>query len=120
MKLIWSITLTIGILIQPTSSRADYVMQGIGLVSCGILAEGYPQNPRVIDGAMMDWAQGFMSGANASLTNGQYRDLAALSLDAQKASLRNYCDEHPMAEFGKAVLDLYGKLPLKQDTPPSR
>jgi hypothetical protein len=69
---------------------------------------------------MMDWAQGFMSGANASLTNGQYRDLAALSLDAQKESLRNYCDEHPMAQFGKAVLDLYGKLPLKQDTPPSR
>ena len=85
-----------------------------------MLAEGYRQNPKVIDGAMMDWAQGFMSGANASLTNGQYRDLAALSLDAQKASLRNYCDEHPMGEFGKAVLDLYGKLPLKQDTPPSR
>jgi len=120
MKLIWSIALALGILIQPTSLRADYVMQGIGLVSCGILAEGYRENPRVIDGAMMDWAQGFMSGANASLTNGQYRDLAALSLDAQKASLRNYCDEHPMAEFGKAVLDLYGKLPLKQGTPPSR
>ena len=116
MKLIYRIALVLWILIQPTSSRADYVIQGIGLVSCGMIAEGYRQSPRAIEGSMMDWAQGFMSGASAS---GQYRDLQAMTLDAQKASLRNYCDEHPMAEFWKAVLDLYGKLPLKQGTPPA-
>jgi hypothetical protein len=52
-------------------------------------------------------------------SNGQYRDLQAMTLEAQEQSLRNYCDEHPMAEFVKAVLDLYGKLPLKKYTPPA-
>jgi hypothetical protein len=42
-----------------------------------------------------------------------------MTLEAQEQSLRNYCDEHPMAEFVKAVLDLYGKLPLKKYTPPA-
>jgi hypothetical protein len=62
----------------------------------------------------MSWAQGYMSGANMSLTPGQYRDLAAMSLDAQKQSLWAYCDAHPLAEFIKAAMDLYLKLPLKK------
>jgi hypothetical protein len=37
-----------------------------------------------------------------------------MTLDAQTRSLREYCDEHPLAQFIKAVLDLYGKLPLKK------
>jgi hypothetical protein len=72
-----------------------------------------------IENAMLTWAQGFMSSSNVNLDKGQYRDLAAMSLDAQKASLRNYCDEHPMAEFVKAVIDLYFKLPMKKYTPPA-
>jgi hypothetical protein len=42
-----------------------------------------------------------------------------MTLDAQTRSLREYCDEHPLAQFIKAVLDLYGKLPLKKYTPPA-
>ena len=60
-----------------------------------------------------------MSSSNISLEGGQYRDLAAMSIEAQEQSLRNYCDEHPMAEFVKAVMDLYFKLPLKKYTPPT-
>jgi hypothetical protein len=114
--------LALGMLIQPTSSRAaDYAYAGIGAISCGEIAKGYRQNPTQIENMMMTWAQGFMSGANMGLTvtEGQYRDLAAMTIEAQEASLRNYCDEHPMAEFLKAAVDLYLKLPLKKYTPPA-
>jgi hypothetical protein len=120
MKLICSIALAFGILIQPTGSRAEYAYTGVGAASCSRLSQDYRINPRSIEAAMMDWAQGFMSGVNISdLRDGQYRDLQAMTVEDQKASLRDYCEEHPMAEFAKAVLDLYGKLPQKKYTPPS-
>jgi hypothetical protein len=121
MKLICSIALALGLLIQPTSSRPDVVISGTGSVSCGKTAEDYRKLPADVEIWMMHWAQGFMSGANLNqwTSNGQYRDLQAMTLEAQEQSLRNYCDEHPMAEFVKAVLDLYGKLPLKKYTPPA-
>jgi hypothetical protein len=121
MKLICSIAFVLVMLIQPTSSRADFAYAGLGATSCGKIAQDYQQNPTHIETAMMTWAQGFMSGANAGLLqNGRYRDLAAMTIEAQEASLRSYCDEHPMAEFVKAAADLYFKLPLKKFTPPSR
>jgi hypothetical protein len=121
MKLICSIALALGLLIQPTSSRPEVVISGTGSVSCGKIAEDYRKLPADVEIWMMHWAQGFMSGANLNqwTSNGQYRDLQAMTLEAQEQSLRNYCDEHPMAEFVKAVLDLYGKLPLKKYTPPA-
>jgi hypothetical protein len=42
-----------------------------------------------------------------------------MTLEAQESFLRNYCDEHPMGEFIKGVMDLYCKLPLKKYTPPA-
>jgi hypothetical protein len=51
---------------------------------------------------------------------GQYHDLSAMTTKDQERSLRNYCDEHPMAEFLKAAMDLYFKLPLKKYPPTSR
>jgi hypothetical protein len=120
MKLIWSIALALAMLIQPTGSRAEeFSYAGIGAISCGEIAKGYRQNPTQIENMMVTWAQGFMSGQNLSPGSTQYRDLAAMSLDAQKESLRNYCDEHPMAELVKGVIDLYLKLPLKKYPPPA-
>jgi hypothetical protein len=121
MKLICSIALALAILIRPTSSRADVVISGAGSVSCGKIAEDYRKIPSDVEIWVMHWAQGFMSGANINqwTSNGQYRDLQAMTIEAQSRSLREYCDEHPMAEFVKAVLDLYGKLPLKKYTPPA-
>jgi hypothetical protein len=117
MKLIWSIALALGILIQPTSLRADFYYAGVGVISCGKIAQDYQRNPTEIEKVMMTWAQGFMSGANAAYGKEQYRDLAAMTLEAQEQSLRSYCDEHPMAEFYKAAADLYFKLPLRRYTP---
>jgi len=117
MKVI-CIALALGLLIQPT--RADYFVAGIGATACGKIAQDYRQYPTHIGTAMMTWAQGFMSGANiASLQNGQYRDLQAMTVEAQEQSLRNYCDQHPMAELAEAVIVLYKKLPMKKYTPPA-
>jgi len=115
MKLICSIALGLAILIQPT--RADFYYAGVGAISCAKIAQDYQQNPTEIGKVMMTWAQGFMSGANAALGKDQYRDLAAITIEAQEASLRSYCDEHPMAEFWKAAMGLYFKFPLKKYTP---
>jgi hypothetical protein len=123
MKLICSVALALalGILIQPTSSRADYYYAGVGATSCGKLIQDYKQNPTTVEGAMMNWSQGFLSVVNASemLHARQYRDMQGITIEAQEESLRNYCDEHPMAEFWKAAIDLYKKLPLKKYTPPA-
>jgi hypothetical protein len=120
MKRICSIALVLGILIQPTSSKAEFFMAGIGAVSCDKVAEGYQQDATKTEGVMLTWTQGFMSGSNVNLENGQYRDLTAMTLDDQKKSLRAYCDAHPLAEFIEAAMDLYSKLPLKKYTPRSR
>jgi hypothetical protein len=106
-------------LIQPTGSRADFGIVGVGAISCGKLAQDYQRNPTQTDNMMMTWAQGFMSAMNVSLTNGQYRDLAAMTLEAQEEDLRRYCDEHPMGVFIKGVMDLYFKLPMKKYTAPT-
>jgi hypothetical protein len=116
MKPICSIALALVFLIQPTSSKADDAYAGVGATSCGKLIQDYKQNPTQVEGAMMNWAQGFMSGANISLPPSQYRDLQAMTIEAQEKSLRNYCDEHPMTEFIKAAIDLYLKMPQKTST----
>jgi hypothetical protein len=122
MKIICSIALALEIiLIQPTSSKADYAFPGMGATSCGKVAQDYQRDPNEIEKVMMTWAQGFMSGANLSEMQhgGQYRDLQAMTLEAQESLLRNYCDEHPMAEFIKAAIELYLKQPMKKYTPPA-
>jgi hypothetical protein len=122
MKLICSIALAFGILIQPMGSRADFIIiSGVGSVSCGKIAEEYWKTPKDIERLMMYWAQGFMNGANLEHVSnaGEYRDLGAMTIEAQEHSLIDYCNEHPMAEFSKAVIDLYRKLPMKKYTPPA-
>jgi len=121
MKSKWGIALVLAMLIQPTSSRADFAYAGMGATSCGKIADGYRQNPTAIEGAMMSWAQGFMSGLNVKeLANGQYRDLQAMTIEAQEQNLRSYCDEHPLAQLVKGVIDLYLKLPMKKYPKPSQ
>jgi hypothetical protein len=97
MRLICSITHALGTLIPPTSSRAEYAYAGVGTTSCGKLIQDYKQNPTQVEGAMMNWAQGFMSGANISLPPSQYRDLQAMTIEAQVQSLRKLlrrtCDD---------------------------
>ena len=59
MKRICSIALVLGILIQPTSSKAEFFMAGVGAVSCGTVAEGYRQDPTQTEGVMLYMGAGF-------------------------------------------------------------
>jgi hypothetical protein len=114
MRQLCNVALLFGLLVAPAEALADYASMGPGTVSCGKFAEGYRHDPTAIENAFFAWAEGFMSGLNVSLPPGTYRDMAAITLEAQKAALRNYCDQHPLTEYGKGVLDLYGKLPMKK------
>ena len=115
MKLLCSVALALAMLIQPTSSRAEDVLYaGLGALTCGQISEMYRQNPSVVEAVMMSWSQGFMSGVNVSIAkNVGHRDLGGIMVDVQKTSLRNYCNDHPLAEFWEAVMDLYNKFPVK-------
>jgi hypothetical protein len=117
-----AMALALAVLIQPTGSKAEFLYAGVGATACGKLSQDYQRNPTAVEGAMMNWAQGFMTGANIreSKQSGRYRDLQAMTIEAQQESLRNYCDEHPMAEFIKAAIDLWNKLPwAKLNSPAS-
>jgi hypothetical protein len=116
MKLKCSVALVLWMLIQPTSSRAeDTLYTGLGAMTCGKIAQGYRQNPTVFEAMIMSWSQGFMNGVNVSVKKDVgHRDLGAITVEAQKTSLRNYCDDHPLAEFWEAVINLYGKFPAKE------
>lgn len=112
MKLATSIVFAFGVLLQPNIATADAPYMGVGAVSCGKLVSDYRENQTAVEGALIAWAQGFISGAN-SVTKAEYRDMAAMTVDVQKQFLLGYCDAHPAANFIDAAADLYFKLPLK-------
>ena len=91
---------------EPAAAR------GVGTGTCGQFAQVYKANPKFADTVYASWAQGFMSGWNFS-TLPKYRELGAESYEAQMMHIRNYCDQHPLAAFVQAVMDLYVTLPQR-------
>lgn len=93
------------------------VFRGIGADTCANFARDYAQSPNV-EAKYYNWAQGFMSGANmiTGVAGDGYRDLDG-DIDAQKLSIREYCDAHPSNEFTQAVVALYQSLPHRSYTP---
>jgi len=112
MKLATRIVFASGILLLPNVATADAPYMGVGAVSCGKLVSEHRENAPAVEGALIAWAQGFISGAN-TVTKTEYRDLAAMTPDVQKQFLLGYCEAHPAANFIDAAVDLYFKLPLK-------
>ncbi len=82
------------------------------------------QNPALIENAFFDWAQGFLSGFNIPalyLSELGYpkADLSTMSIDSQKAWLRDYCADNPLRSYMSAVLDLHGELVTKTKSKPT-
>jgi hypothetical protein len=119
MKLICGLGLIATILVQATSAGAEFATLGPGSLSCSRFAAAYRDNPETMDNLFYAWAEGFMSGANIA-KRGTYRDLAAMQVNDQKAYLRRYCDEHPLQDYLRAVMELYLALPLKKMPSPQR
>ena len=95
------------------SVKAETVLWGVGAKTCGIFASNYLINPKLADDVYHSWAQGFMSGINYAKMEaaGNSRDLSAIPLDEQMARIKKYCNEHPLADYIDAVMDLYKALP---------
>jgi hypothetical protein len=109
-----SVTLTIIIALMTTiSANAETALWGVGAKTCGIFASNYLINPKLADDLYHSWAQGFMSGINYAKMEaaGNSRDLSAIPLDEQMARIKKYCNEHPLADYIDAVMDLYKALP---------
>jgi hypothetical protein len=89
------------------------ISRGVGAMTCGEFAKTYSKDPGLTEELAYAWAQGFMTATNvAVVTTGgkQFRDLAG-DTKMQRAYIRSYCDEHPLADFMTAVVELYGTLP---------
>jgi hypothetical protein len=101
------------------SAVADSVARGLGADTCAHFAEYYRADPEFADMAYITWAQGFMSGWNyATMMDSKnvYRDLGdEKSLQTQAMHIRQFCNNHPLATFVEAVMDLYVSLPLKKN-----
>jgi hypothetical protein len=84
-----------------------------GLRSCGQFAKDYQQSPLMAEDVYFAWTEGFLSGANQAVKSlsRPLRDLSGLPLDAQKAFIRGYCDQHPLAQYCDAVIELYSQFP---------
>jgi hypothetical protein len=85
---------------------------GIGVATCGEFAQDYRRNPSQAEIDYFNWAQGYMSGANVRGDFNLEHNLSAWFLDQQREFLRRYCNEHPLANYYSAVIELYGSLPL--------
>jgi hypothetical protein len=113
--LLVAVLLSIG---APASHAAaqDYAFMGLGSSSCSKFAELMRMSPDRTESEYFDWAQGFMSGMNlirlSSTPRIPSKNLNSMSVDAQKRYLRNYCDQHPLSDLVKGILELYDSLPL--------
>ena len=92
---------------------AHAVTKGPGAGSCAAFAQASQGNPDLVDIIYLSWAQGYMSGTN-SLNKDVLFDLDAKTPDEMKRYLRQYCDTHPLANYGDGVRDLLNTLPTVQ------
>ena len=94
-------------------SGANAQVVGLGAKSCAQFAQEYLEAPEIAEPLYFTYAQGYMSALNIlmrALKNPIY-DLAAWPVSRQEASLRNFCDRNPSAEFVFAVQNLLEALP---------
>ena len=91
---------------------------GIGSNLCAQFTQEHADNPAGADQTYWPWAMGMMSGLNfASIANNKYfRDLTG-DQDLFRRAIVVYCQNHPLASFRGAILDLYVSLPLKKASP---
>jgi hypothetical protein len=113
------VVLTATMILAATGSiKGETAVWGVGAKTCGIFANNYLINPKLADDVYHSWAQGFMSGINYAKVEatGGSRDLSALPTDEQMARIKKYCNEHPLADYIDAVMDLYKGFPQNEKT----
>lgn len=105
------VALVLAALVAPTfgsgaaDDRGSSFVYGIGSSSCGTFVNAVNKSGSYAEDdrhAMMSWAQGYLTHYNRVTPNvydiTSSRDAAAIQL-----WLFNYCQQHPLAQFGTAV-----------------
>jgi hypothetical protein len=113
----------ISLLAGASSAHAEAVAAGVGVGTCAQFGQDYKNNPSNAEAIYNNWALGFLSGMNAvpSAYDRPTRDLQAMSFADKKQFLRDYCNEHPLELFMRAVLELALSLPVvPEDRPASQ
>lgn len=106
--LLGAITLT------QAEERKEIAARGWGTSTCAQFANIYRLDSKFAEENSFNWAQGFMSGLNYSeiARNGNSKNLGSMSTDQQQRAIRAYCNDHPLADYIDAVMDVYLRLPL--------
>jgi hypothetical protein len=99
---------------QWSFSKDATLISGLGAGTCAQFAQDYRKTPDAAETIYFNWAQGFMTGRNTALAMAKQttHDLNSIRIIDQKASIRSYCDAHPLNFFFIAVLDLFESLPI--------
>jgi hypothetical protein len=94
----------------------EMAAMGWGIMTCAVFANMYRGDPEFAEEHSFNWAQGFMSGLNfAAIGNsGISMNLHSMSTDQQRRAIRAYCNDHPLANYVDAVLDVYGRFSMNK------
>lgn len=100
----------VAIICGSLSSKAEYTREflGYGSVYCNKINFANNFNGNIY----FPWAQGYLSAMNAMLrlSNKKFVDFSVMSVDEEKAFLKDYCDKNPNSVYGFAVEALYERL----------
>jgi len=98
-------------IVTTNASRSQTLFMGAGASTCAEFAKLYQRNPGEYEYVYFHWAQGFMSAFNELASKESRRNLDGMNASEEMRYLRNYCSEHPLDEYYKAVVHLYAGLP---------
>jgi hypothetical protein len=109
------LALLVGAICPAALGAEPKAVSGAGGTTCAAYAKNYPARPQTDTSLDMAWTQGFMSALNATNAASRdhgFRDLDYIGLELQEQNLREYCLQHPLANFVDAAMHLYTSLPL--------
>ena len=117
MRLLLAVCIAVA-LGETASAQAHAVGKGAGTASCAEYAKAYQMSPDQTEDHFLSWAVGYMSGINFITGNmsGTSWDLAAKTPNEMKRYLRQYCNDHPLADYADGVAELMKSLPTFKPT----
>jgi hypothetical protein len=93
-------------------AQEHFDVRGQGVASCGQFANMFRMHPEETDAMFFAWAQGYMSGLNTMAADPQtFFDLNAKTPNEMRHFLRQYCQDHPLADYADGVFELFKTLP---------
>ena len=104
---------------QAEDAKTEFAIMGWGVSSCAAFANMYRGDPSFAEDHLFTWAQGFMSGLNFQTMQqtGITMNLHSMLTEEQKQAIRAYCNDHPLANYIQAVLELYARLSPNKPVP---